>query len=456
MSMNVSNSSAENARPGAEAGHPVDAVLLRRGIRRPVWLGFAMVSVFVLGFGIWGSTAPLAKGAVAAGVISPDGSRRTVQHLEGGIISKLRVRDGDTVKAGQILVSLEDVQPRAIYEGLLDQYLTLHATQVRLNAEEAGRDRLDWPVDLLGPADTKNLKAIIESQKRLFETRRTRHVSRRSVLQQRKSLLAEQVKGLEAQVESTTMQLKLVAEEIEGKQVLRNKELIPKPELLRLQRVQAEILGMRGEYIAEISSARQQMGEAEMQILALDAERADQIAVQLDEVRTNLAAVKERLFSSRDTLKRTMVTAPVSGTVLNLRFKTEGGVVQRGEPILDIVPSDDTLLIDARVSPIDIDVVHPGLSAQVHLSSYSSRGMPRIDGVVQSVSADRMIDDVTKQPFYLARVEVDRDRLKEIGPQIELVPGMPAEVLIVTGERTMMQYLLEPFSNIFRRSFREV
>jgi HlyD family secretion protein len=456
MSMTRDYSSAGDALNGTPAGRKADAILLRRGIRKPVWLGFVMVGIFTLGFGVWGSTAPLAKGAVAAGIISPDGSRRTVQHLEGGIISKLRVREGDTVKAGQILVALEDVQPRAVYEGLLDQYLTLHATQVRLTAEEAGRDRLDWPVELQGPADTKSLRAIIEGQKRLFETRRTRHVSRRSVLQQRIALLGEQVKGLEAQVESTTTQLKLIAEEIEGKQLLRNKELIPKPELLRLQRAQAEISGMRGQYLAEISSAKQQMGESEMQILALDAERADQIAVQLDEVRTNLASVKERLFASRDTLKRTMVTAPVSGTVLNLRFKTEGGVVQRGEPILDIVPSDDTLLIDARVSPIDIDVVHPGLSAQVHLSSYSSRTMPRIGGVVRSVSADRMIDDVTKQPFYLARVEVDREAIRNIGPQVELVPGMPAEVLIVTGERTMIQYLLEPFNDIFRRSFREV
>jgi HlyD family secretion protein len=150
------------------------------------------------------------------------------------------------------------------------------------------------------------------------------------------------------------------------------------------------------------------------------------------------------------------VMAPVSGTVLNLRFKTEGGVVQRGEPILDIVPSDDILLIDARVSPVDIDVVHPGLTAQIHLSAYSSRTVPRIDGVVRSVSADRMIDDVTKQPFYLARVEVDREALTKIGPQVELVPGMPAEVLIVTGERTMMQYLMEPFSDLFRRGFREI
>ncbi|UEM24580.1 HlyD family type I secretion periplasmic adaptor subunit (plasmid) [Skermanella mucosa] len=435
---------------------PRDAVVLRRTIRRPVWLGFAMMGIFALGFGVWGTVAPLAKGAVAAGVISPEGSRRTVQHLEGGIISRLRVQEGDTVRAGQILVSLEDIQPRAIYEGLLDQYLTLYATQVRLSAEEAGRDRLDWPVELQGPADTENLRAIIESQKRLFETRRVRHISRRSVLQQRIALLWEQIKGLEAQVQSTSTQLALIAEEIAGKQVLRNKELIPKPELLRMQRAEAEILGMRGEYLAEIASAKQQIGESEMQILALDAERADQIAVQSDEVRNNLAAVKERLFASRDTLKRTMVTAPVSGTILNLRYKTEGGVVHPGEPILDIVPSDDTLVIEARVSPVDIDVVQPGLTAQVHLSAFSSRTTPQIDGIVMSVSADRIIDDVTKQPFYLARVEVDRDSLRKVEPQIELVPGMPAEVLIVTGERTMMQYLLEPFSELFRRSFREV
>lgn len=456
MSMTGTYTQIERVKDSPPDLQPRDAVVLRRTIRRPVWLGFAMMGIFALGFGVWGTVAPLAKGAVAAGVISPEGSRRTVQHLEGGIISRLRVQEGDTVRAGQILVSLEDIQPRAIYEGLLDQYLTLYATQVRLSAEEAGRDRLDWPVELQGPADTENLRAIIESQKRLFETRRVRHISRRSVLQQRIALLWEQIKGLEAQVQSTSTQLALIAEEIAGKQVLRNKELIPKPELLRMQRAEAEILGMRGEYLAEIASAKQQIGESEMQILALDAERADQIAVQSDEVRNNLAAVKERLFASRDTLKRTMVTAPVSGTILNLRYKTEGGVVHPGEPILDIVPSDDTLVIEARVSPVDIDVVQPGLTAQVHLSAFSSRTTPQIDGIVMSVSADRIIDDVTKQPFYLARVEVDRDSLRKVEPQIELVPGMPAEVLIVTGERTMMQYLLEPFSELFRRSFREV
>jgi HlyD family secretion protein len=161
------------------------------------------------------------------------------------------------------------------------------------------------------------------------------------------------------------------------------------------------------------------------------------------------------MLASKDVLARTVITAPVSGTVVNMRFKTEGGVVQRGQPILDIVPSDDVLLINARVLPTDIDVVHIGLKALVHFLAFASRNMPRIEGVVRYVSADRLVDQPTGQPYYLARVEVDHDELARLGPQIKLVPGMPAEVLIVTGERTMFQYLFKPFLDAFRRSFRE-
>jgi HlyD family secretion protein len=173
-------------------------------------------------------------------------------------------------------------------------------------------------------------------------------------------------------------------------------------------------------------------------------------------VRVELAGVTERLVASRDVLTRTVVAAPISGTVVNLRFKTVEGVIRPGEAILDIVPDEEKLLIDARVSPIDIDVVYIGLPAQVRLTAYSSRGLPRISGMVRSVSADRIVDQATSQPYYLARVEVDRGELERLGSAIELVPGMPAEVLIVRRERTMVHYLLEPFRDAFRRSFREV
>ena len=231
---------------------------------------------------------------------------------------------------------------------------------------------------------------------------------------------------------------------------------MPRPEVLRLQRAQAEIQGRWGEHTGMIARTRQLIGETEMQILAADAERADKIAEQLDKVRVELASVTERLQASRDVLARTAINAPVSGKVVDMRFKTVEGVIRGGEPILDIVPDEEMLLIDARVLPSDIDVVHAGLAAEVRLTAYSSRGLPRITGVVRTVSADRLVDQTGSQPYYLARVEVAREGLAKLGSAVELKPGMPAEVLIIRKERTMVDYLFEPLREAFRRSFREV
>lgn len=434
----------------------LDTGALRASVRRPRRVALLLIVLFVGGFGGWASVAPLAGGAVAPGVISPDGSRKIVQHLEGGIIGELHVRDGDTVTAGAPLVMLQDVQPRAAHEALLNEYHTLLATRTRLLAEQNGLAVLEWPEELQAAArEGRDLQPILDGQHRMFETRRRTLEARRQVLAQRIEQLNEQVQGMRAQVEAASMQIRYIEEEVVGKEELLAQRVITKPELLRLKRMQAELLGRRGEYIGTIASNHQKIGETRLQLLALDAEWADEISSRLDEVRAELATVRERLHASEDVLARTIVSAPVSGTVVNLHFKTEGGVVQPGEPIMEIVPADDALLIDARVAPTDIDVVHGGMKAQVHLSAYSTRRVPRIDGVVRSVSADRLIDEVTRQPYYLARVEVDRDHLSRVAPEIELVSGMPAEVLIVTGERTMIQYLVEPFMDAFRRSFRE-
>ena len=219
--------------------------------------------------------------------------------------------------------------------------------------------------------------------------------------------------------------------------------------------MQADLTGQKGEHIASIAQAQEKIGETKLQLLTLDAERADSIATELDKVSMELAAVQQQLQATGDVLNRTVIAAPVGGTVVNLRFKTVGGVVKPGDEIMGIVPTNDKLLIDARVSPVDIDVVRNGLIAKVLLSAFSGRDAPRINGIVRSVSADRLTDENTHQPYYLARVEVDRKQLASLGPRIELVPGMPAEVLIVTGERTMMDYLLEPFMKALKRSFRE-
>ncbi len=436
--------------PPARASEPES---LAEAIARPAWAGAVLMGLFLGGLALWGALAPIAGGAVAPGVISPDGSKKTVQHLEGGIVETLHVRDGDAVAAGQPLIDLQSVSARATYDMLIHQRMTLLATRARLDAEAAGEDRIAFPEDL-AKADPE-IRAAVRAQQRLFETSRTTHEARSRVLIQRVSQLKEQIKGYEAQVASAKEQMALFKDELAGKKQLYDKGLLRKPELRHLERQYAEIEGRHGEYQAAIARARQQIGETHLQVLTLDAERDDRIAKERDEVRVKLSEVEERLQASRDILERTIVRAPVAGTIVNLRFKGQGAVIKPGEPIMEVVPSEDKLVIEARISPLDIDVVHTGVAAKVHLTAFSSRGTPEVPGVVKTVSADAMMEEGGTQPHYLARVEVDRGELAKVAPDVTLVPGMPVDVLIVTTERTMLEYLFQPILDALRRSFRE-
>ena len=427
---------------------------LNRSLRFPIVLGLFMIGVFIVGFGSWALIVPLAGGSVSRGIISPDGSTRTVQHLEGGIIRKLLVRDGDVVQRGQALVILEDIKPQAEHELLLKQQRKLNIMTVRLQAEIDEKDSLVFPSQMAG--DDQEAASVMFDQKRLFQARRAVHQARKRILGQRIFQLREQIKGYQAQMTSTNRQLELIEEELKGKQVLQEKGHLPKPELLRMFRMQAEIDGRRGQFRASIAQAEQQIGEAKMQLIAHEAERRDKLTSEMDDVRTQLGSIGEKLLASEDVLNRTVVTAPVNGTVVNLQFKTERGVITPGAAILDIVPTDETLVIDARISPSDIDVVHSGLGALVQLTSFSTRSLPRISGIVRSISADRLIDGVTNEPYYNARIEVHAEEIERLGPQVELVPGMPADVLIVTGQRTMAQYLFQPLLAAVWKTFREV
>jgi HlyD family secretion protein len=425
-----------------------------RAVERPVMRGFTLIGAFVLGFLSWAVLAPLDGGAVASGVISHNGSNQTVQHLEGGIIGKLQVRDGDIVKAGQPLLVLESVQQRAAYDLLLQEQRSQLAVRARLEAEKRGAEVLEFPAEIAGATDQQT-QEIMADQRHVFATRTQIHLTQQRVLSQRVAELGEQIGGYQAQVDSAARQMALIADELVGKKLLFEKGLLPKPELRRLERAQAEIQGRRGEYSAAIASARQQIGEAELQLLALNAKRSDEIAAQLNETRVKLAEAQQKLHASKDVLTRTVIRAPVAGKVHHLRFKTEGGVVRGGEPILEVVPSHDSLLVEARIAPNDIDIVHAGLPAFVHLTAYSSRGTPKVAGKVQSISADRLLDETTRQSYYLARVVVAKEAIRELGSKVELLPGMPADVMIVTERRTLMEYLLQPLTDAWRRSFRE-
>jgi HlyD family secretion protein/epimerase transport system membrane fusion protein len=425
---------------------------LRRACAGPAKAGYVVTALFGAVFGLWGGLVPLASGAMAPGVIAPETSRKTVQHLEGGIIASLAVRDGDTVADGQMLLVIDDKQARTTVDILRNQHHRLLASQVRLEAELNGALLVVFPPQFM---QGDRLDAIAGSQLKIFETRRASVQARKDVLAQRLEQLNELIKGYRAQLRSVIDQLVLVREEGEAKTSLVERGLISKPEAFRLKRMDADLAGRQGELIANVARTQQQIGETEMQLVQINAERVDQIANESDKVRLELAEVTQKLRSAEDVLRRTIVTAPVAGKVVNLRFKTIGGIVQRGEPLLDIVPGDDALVIEARVAPIDINIVQAGLPAHVHLGTHASQTMPSLSGVVRSVSPDRLIDQATRQPYYLARVEIDRDEAQRLSG-VELIPGMSADVLVVAKERSMLGYLLQPFSNALRRSLREV
>lgn len=431
-----------------------EPLTVREVVKGPVRLGFAVIVIFVLGGLAWSLLAPIAAGAIAPGIISPDGSRRTVQHLEGGIIQALKVRDGDLVRAGEPIVVLQSTQAAAANELLLEQSRTLVATRLRLLAEQAGNDAVLFPNEMLAEGD-RGLREVVQGQISIFEMRRASFAAQLQVLDDRENQFREQISALKAQVESAERQIELIAKELAGKAQLLRKALVTEPEMLTLQRFQAALQGERGRYLGSIAEIRQKIGEISTQRISLRAARSEETSTELERVRAELASVSERLNASQDILDRTTVTAPVSGKVVNLRFKSVGGVVLAGEPILDIVPTEERLLIDARIAPGDIDVVTVGLTATVHLTAFSSRGLPRVKGVVRSLSADRIVDEATGQAYYLARVEVSHGELSSLDKGLVLVPGMPAEVLVVTAEQTAFDYLVEPFRAAFRRGLRE-
>ncbi len=425
-------------------------------LRGPIVAGVVVVALFFGGFGAWAATAYIASAAVAMGVISPEGSRKTIQHLEGGIIAEMLVEDGDTVQTGDPLVVLQETQARSAFQLLQGQRQWLAAKLARLLAEQAGKDEVVFP-EWLREAETHDaeLSQTLGAERDLFASRRKVHEGRKKVGGSRVAELNEEISGLQSQIKSQREQLGFLDEEIVAKQRLVDQGMLPRPEFLALQRLKAEIEGEIAENVANIARAKQKIGETKLQVVNEDSRRLDEITSELPETRSELASVEERINAQRDILERTLIVAPVSGVIMQKRFHTTGGVVGPGQPILDIVPQDAELLIDARVRPVDIDVVAPGQTAQIHFLALSERNLPQITGVVRSISADSLMDEITGESYYLARVEVPLEELEKLGQDIKITPGMPADVLIVTGERTMLQYLLQPLKDSLRRTFRE-
>jgi HlyD family secretion protein len=430
---------------GTVAGTPRDLV------HGPSRVGGTIITAFLAVFMLWSIFAPLSSGAVAPGTIAPDGSVRTVQHLEGGIVERIFVREGDEVEAGEPLLALKQVQSAADVEALLDRWRARLAEAARLDAELQGAATIEFPEELQhDPA----AQSVMAAETQILGAREAMITAKRHMLEQRIDQLREQIIGFEAQVASASEQLDLYAEELTDKSALYEQGLAPKFDMLGLERAAAEVRGFHGEYLASISRAQQQIAEAEYELHAIEAERTESVSLRAGELRGELAELEQELAARRDVLDRTTVTAPVNGIVSNLRLKTEGGVLGPGEAILDLVPTEEKLVIDVQIAPVDIDIVKVGMPSLVHLTALPSRTTPRVTGPVTSVSADSLVDNNTRRPYFLARVEVDGSELARLG-NADLMVGMPTEVIVVAEERTMIEYLLQPFADAFRRAAHE-
>ena len=429
-------------------------VPLRPRIGGPLAAGAFLLIAFFAGFGGWAALAPLSSATVAEGVIRVETHRKTVQHLEGGIVREILVNEGDKVTAGQVLMRLDKTQSGTTVSVLQDQQDALLALQARLEAERDGLDAIQFPPELSARQSDPKVATVVGGQQKIFDTRRQSLRAQLGILSQRVEQLGSEIAGHKAQLVSANEQIQLTQEEIATVTDLLNRGLERKPRLLALQRQQSYLEGSRGEQLGAIAKAQQEIGEAKLQSADLLDKRSSEIALELRDTQSRLLENRQKLGAAVDVDNRMEVVAPVSGQVVDLKVHTLGGVVRPGDALLDIVPQSDELVVEARVRPVDIDAVHAGQSAQVALTAYKQRTTPRLDGRLATVSADALIDESRHISYYSAEIHIDSSELAKLNG-VQLYPGMPAEVMIVTGERTLLQYFIQPVIDSFHRAFRE-
>ncbi len=409
-------------------------------------------------FGAWAAFAPLYSAAVSSGHVVLDSNRKTIQHLEGGIVKKIYVKEGDKVKKDQPLVALDATTTKARLDIFVAQSINSRAAEARLKAERDGDETITFPKDMLEKQDTdKLIDENIDAQTRLFKSRRESLDGRTAVLKQKIEQMKKEIDGMTSQEKSAKNQLDLLQEEIGAVKKLLAQGNASKPRLLALEREYANIQGRRGEYLANMARAQQQISEAEIQIINLQSDFQNEVLKELKEMQTQNADLDEKIRASADAVMRITIHSPISGVVTGLKVHTIGGVIAPGAAIMDIVPQNDKLIIETKVQLQDIDVVHTGLLARVRLTAYKTRKVPTIDGSVVNVSADSFTNEHTGEQYYIARVEIDSDELDKLDEldNVKLYPGMPAEVQIITGRRTFLSYLLTPITDSVNNALRE-
>lgn len=421
---------------------------------RPIRVGAVIIFLTFGVFGVWASVAPIDSAAVAPGVVAVESNRRAIQHLEGGIVRDILVEDGSTVKAGDVLVRLEDTRARAqlnILESDLDAGL---AQEARLVAERDNLKEPVYPKEVLDHVAETHDDSIIAGQNNLFRARMASIVGQKQILEQRVEQYKEQIVGLRALQKSKEVQLATIQDELHGLSGLLDSGYVTKSRVLALQREEARLQGETGDHIASIARAEQGIGEARLQGFQLDKQHQEEVAKELREVQNRIVEAREKVVAANDVVRRIDLTAPVNGTVMNLAAHTKGGVVGPGAVIMEIVPDNDTLVLDVQISPLDIDTVHVGDQAAIHISAVDNRLTPVIYGTLDTISADRITDPRSGNSYYKGRVVIAQDQLDRLGEH-KLHSGQAVEAMIKRGEQSVLRYLMKPLVDSLTHSFKE-
>jgi HlyD family secretion protein len=426
----------------------------RASIRLHLIVGLAVVVILAGGLGGWASTAEISGALIAPGQIVVESNVKKVQHPTGGVVGEVLARDGDIVKAGDILVRLDDTVTKASLAIVTKNLDAQWARAARLEAEQRGLDKITFPPQLLSRINDADVKSLILSETKLFEVRVNGRIGQKAQLRERITQLNEEISGLSAQEKAKDQEIALVEKELAGVRDLYDKHLVQISRLTTLERDTARLNGERAQYIASRAQAKGKITETELQIIQVDKDMVSEVSKDLRETNDKIGEFVERKVTAEDQLRRTDIRAPQNGMVLQSAVHTVGGVITAGDAIMMIVPQTDDLQVEAKVNPQDIDKLQIGQKTLLRLSAFNQRTTPELNGVVTRVSPDVTTDQRTGQSYYTIRVSMAPEEVARLG-DAKLIPGMPVEAFVQTGDRTLISYLMKPLSDQLMRAFRE-
>lgn len=433
---------------------PAAKKTVRDSIKFHLILGLAIVLVLVVGLGGWASTVLISGALIAPGQIVVESNVKKVQHPTGGVVGEVRARDGDLVKAGDIVVRLDDTVTKANLAIVTKNLDAAQARAARLQAEQRGVDKIEFPQSLLERANDPDVKLLLSAETKLFDVRVNGRTGQKAQLRERITQLNEEISGLSAQEKAKDQEIALVQNELTGVRELYDKRLVQISRLTQLERDSARLNGERAQYVASRAQAKGKITETELQIIQVDKDVVSEVSKDLRETNDKIGELIERKVAAEDQLRRVDIRAPQDGMVLQSTVHTVGGVVTAGDTLMLIVPQADDLQVEAKVNPVDIDKLQIGQKTLLRLSAFNQRTTPELSGVVSRVSPDVTTDQRTGQGYYTIRVSLPPEEVARLG-DVKLIPGMPVEAFVQTGDRTMLSYLMKPLHDQLMRAFRE-